>query len=96
MALPMGPPGRDLQDLEPGAGKRRDQAAPIAARALNADHRVSGLVIDQPFDQPAPALRVVRKRQRPDLAATLIDQRSRVRVLVNVDSDNQGGLLARG
>jgi hypothetical protein len=94
MALAMRAPRRDLKHLKAGAGQRDDQAAPVAAWALDADHRVRGLPVDQPVDQLPVALRGVGDAQRIDQAAAFIDQRDGVSVLVNVDTDDQGGLLA--
>jgi len=89
-------PGRDLQDFKASASQSADEAATVAARTLNTDHSVRGVMLDQPVDQPPIALRAVSDHQRCDLAAVLINQRDGVGVLVNVDSDDQGGLLLRG
>jgi hypothetical protein len=96
VALAVGAPRRNLQHLKARAGKSSDQAASVASRALNPDHCVCGLVLDEPVDQAAVALRGIRDDERGDLATTVIDQRSGVVVLVNVDSDDQGGLLSGG
>lgn len=96
MALAMSSPGWDLQHLKSGAGKSSDEAASIAAGALDADHRACGVMLDQPVDQPSIALGTVGERERRDLAAAIVDQRGGMGVLVNVDADDQGGLLARG
>ena len=53
VALTTGAPGRDFEHLEPGARQRSDEAAAIVAWALNRDHRISGVVSDQPVDQLA-------------------------------------------
>lgn len=92
MALAMRAPRRHLQNLKAGAGQRRDEAASVAAGALHTDHRRRGL----PVDQLPVALRTIRDAQRTDQAATLIDQCGSVGVLVNVDTDDQRDLLARG
>src|SRR5205807_7347755 len=63
---------------------------------LHPDHRGRGAMIDQPVDQAPVALRGVRDNQRRDLAAAVINQRDCVVVLVNVDTDDQGGLLSGG
>jgi hypothetical protein len=96
MALAMGAPGRDLENRKAGADERRDEAASVAAGTLDADHRHGALPIDQPVDQLPVALRAVGDTQRVDQAAPFIDQRDGVGVLVNVDTDDQRDLLARG
>jgi hypothetical protein len=96
VALAVGPPGRDLQDLEARAAQGNDQATSVAARALDPDHRPGGVVIDQPIDQLPIALGAVGDAQRRDLAAAVIDQRGGMSLFVNIDADDQGGLLARG
>jgi hypothetical protein len=96
VALAMGAPRRDLRHLKPGAGQSSNQAASIAAGALHADHRAGGGMLDQPADQLPIARRAVRDREGSDLAAAVIDQRGGMSLLVNVDADDQGGLLARG
>jgi hypothetical protein len=53
-------------------------------------------VIDQPVDQAPVASRAVGQRERCEVSAALVDERSDMGVLVNVDPDDQGGLLARG
>jgi hypothetical protein len=96
VALAVRPPGRDLQDLESCAGQRGDQAASVAARAFNADHGARGVPIDQPIDQLPEALRAVGDAQSANERAAVIDQRGGMRLLVNVDPDDQGDLLAHG
>jgi hypothetical protein len=85
-----------VEDLVAGGAERAGQAAPVAARALHPDHRELGVALGQPAEQPLIARRTVGERQCPELAAALIDQCRGVGVLVNVDADEQRGLLARG
>ena len=96
MALAVSPPGRDLHDLKACAGQRGDQAASVAARAFNADHRGGSVPIDQPIDQLPKALRAVGDGQSANESAAVIDQRGGMGLLVNVDPDDQGDLLAHG
>ena len=51
VALAVGAPRRDLEHLKPGAGERGDEAASVAAGALDADDAPAAVVIDQPVDQ---------------------------------------------
>lgn len=96
MALAVGAPGRNLQHLKASSRESADQAAAIAARALNTNHSSCGAILDQPVDQAPVARRGVRGDQRCDLTAAVIDQRGGVVVLVNVDAEDQGGLLSDG
>jgi hypothetical protein len=96
VALAMGAPGWHLQHLKPSAGESCNQAASVAARALDADHGVCGVLLEQPVDQSPIALRGVWGDQRRDLSAAVIDECGGVVVLVNVDADDQGGLLSGG
>ncbi|HWI72273.1 MAG TPA: hypothetical protein VNT55_09975 [Baekduia sp.] len=57
---------------------------------------MSGVLIDQPIDQLPVALGTVDDRHGVDETAAFIDQRGGVSLLVNVDSDDQRDLLARG
>jgi len=51
MALAVGAPGRHLQGLVARRRESGDQAARVAARALNADHGVGGVVLCEPSQQ---------------------------------------------
>jgi len=53
-------------------------------------------MVDEPVDQAAVALRCVRGNEGRNLPAAVIDQRGGVVVLVDVDTDDQGGLLSGG
>jgi hypothetical protein len=96
VALAMSAPGRDLEHLKARTGQRSDKAASVASGALDPDHRTRGLVVDQPVDQTPVALRSVGNDQCCYLTAAVIDQRGGVVVLVNVDTNDQGGLLSGG
>jgi hypothetical protein len=96
VALAMGAPSRNLQHLKARAGKSGDEAAAIAAGALDPDHGCGGAVVDQPVDQASIALRRVSDHNGRDLTAALIDQRGGMVVLVNIDPDDQSGLLSCG
>ena len=96
MALAVRAPRGNLQHLEAGACQGGDQAAAIAAGTLDADHGRGGAVIDEPVDQAAVALRSVRDDERRDLTAAVVNQCGGVIVLVDIDTDDQGGLLSGG
>src|SRR4051812_27209917 len=94
-ALAVGAPGGDVQNLEAGRGKDGDERAPVAAGALDANDRFVDSVGAQPVDQLLVAGRAVGDRDNADLTTTLIDQGGGMAALVDVDSNDQFGLLAR-
>jgi hypothetical protein len=87
VALAVGAPGRHVQHLQPGGGQRPDELAAIAARRLDTDDRFCGVVLAEPPQQAAIALRTIGDGQRAEFAAALVDQPSGVGVLVNIDPD---------
>ena len=70
-----------------GGRQRAGQTAAVAARALDADHRLGGVALGQPADQSLIARRAVGERQNAEFAAALVQQRGGVGVLVHVDAD---------
>jgi hypothetical protein len=73
MALAVGAPGRHLQRLVAGRHESGDQAAAVAAGALNADHRLCGAVVGKPGQQALIALRRVGEGESRYLTAALIE-----------------------
>ena len=74
VALAVRAPRRDLQHLEAGRSEGGDQAASIAAGALDSDHGGYCVVIDQPVNQAAVALRGVgddQGRRSPRRASSI-------------------------
>ena len=56
-------PGRHVEDLAAGRGKRRAQQAPIAGGILDPDDRPAGVVLVEPAEQTLGAGRAVRDRK---------------------------------
>jgi hypothetical protein len=79
-----------------GSDESGNQAAAIAAGALDPDHRVCGAVLDQPAQQALVALCELAKVRVAISPPRSSSSAGGMGVLVNVDADNHCGLLAWG
>ena len=86
----MRPPGRDVQDLAAGGGEHGAEQSPVAGRVLDPDGRLRRVVLVQPGEQALRTGDAVRDREAAEACAALIEQRDRVALLMDIDTDDHG------